>query len=209
MYKIIGADKKEYGPVTTDQIRQWIAEGRVNGQTMVMAEGSTDWAPLASFPEFASLLAPQPGATAGIPAPPGLLQAAPQPAASSQVTGPAIALMIVAALNFLLAGIGLVMNLAGTGMGKFGPIGNPEMERLFEMTSGIAGVISNIVSLGIAALIFVGAQKMKQVQNYGLALTATILAMVPCVSPCCLIGLPIGIWSLVVLLRPEVKSAFH
>jgi hypothetical protein len=208
MYKIIGADKKEYGPVTVDQIRQWIAEGRVNGQTVVQAEGSTDWRPLASFPEFTSLLTPQPTAAPGMPPPPGLLPAAPQPAASSQVQGPAIALMIVAGLNFLLTAVGLIMNLAGAGMGRFGPIGNPELEKLLEMTSGIAGVISNLVSLGIAALIFVGAQKMKNVQNYGLAMTATILAMVPCVSPCCLIGLPIGIWSLVVLLRPEVKSAF-
>ena len=30
MYKIIGADKKEYGPITADQLRQWLAEGRVN-----------------------------------------------------------------------------------------------------------------------------------------------------------------------------------
>ena len=208
MYKIIGADKKEYGPVTADQIRQWIAEGRVSGQTMVQAEGSADWKALASFPEFVSLLTAQPPPAPGA-VPPGLLQPAPAPAASSQVQGPAIALIIVAVLNFLMALISLIMNLAGAGMGKFGPIGNPEIERLLEMTSGIAGVISNLVTLAIAALILVGALKMKNVQNYGLAMTATILAMLPCISPCCVIGLPIGIWSLVVLLRPEVKSAFH
>ena len=205
MYKIIGADKKEYGPVTADQIRQWIAEGRVNGQTMVQAEGSAEWKALASFPEFVVLLTPP--AAPGVP-PPGLLQAAPQPAVSSQVQGPAIALIIVAALNFIMATISLIINLAGTGMGRFGPIGNPEIERLLEMTSGIAGIISSLVNIGIAVLIFVGAQKMKNLQNYGLAMTATILAMVPCFSPCCLIGLPLGIWALVVLLKPEVKSAF-
>jgi hypothetical protein len=32
---------------------------------------------------------------------------------------------------------------------------------------------------------------------------------VPCISPCCLVGLPIGIWALVVLNKPEVKSSFH
>jgi len=52
MYKIIGADQKQYGPITADQIRQWISEGRVNGQTMVCAEGSNDWKPLSQFPEF-------------------------------------------------------------------------------------------------------------------------------------------------------------
>jgi hypothetical protein len=40
-------------------------------------------------------------------------------------------------------------------------------------------------------------------------MAASIIAMIPCVSPCCLLGLPIGIWALVVLMKPEVKSAFH
>ena len=52
MYTIIGADGAEYGPVTGDQLRQWIAEGRANGQTRVRAEGSTDWKPLAQYVEF-------------------------------------------------------------------------------------------------------------------------------------------------------------
>ncbi len=57
MYKIIGGDKKPYGPVSADQLRQWIAEGRVNGQTMAQAEGSPDWKPVGSLPEFAEALA--------------------------------------------------------------------------------------------------------------------------------------------------------
>src|SRR5438046_3002438 len=53
MYKIIGADGQVYGPITAEQLRQWIAEGRANGQTMAQPEGSTEWKPLSSFPEFA------------------------------------------------------------------------------------------------------------------------------------------------------------
>lgn len=56
MYKIIGADGNEYGPVTGEQIRQWIAEGRASGQTKVQAEGGTDWQTLAGLPEFADAL---------------------------------------------------------------------------------------------------------------------------------------------------------
>jgi TM2 domain-containing membrane protein YozV len=52
MYKIIGADGREYGPVGVDQVRRWIAEGRANAQTRAQAEGSTDWRPLADIPEF-------------------------------------------------------------------------------------------------------------------------------------------------------------
>jgi TM2 domain-containing membrane protein YozV len=53
MYKIIGADGRQYGPIPADQIRRWIAEHRANAQTLVQSEGSTEWKPLISFPEFA------------------------------------------------------------------------------------------------------------------------------------------------------------
>ena len=49
---------------------------------------------------------------------------------------------------------------------------------------------------------------MQKLQNYQFALTASIVAMVPCISPCCVFGLPFGIWALVVLNKPEVKSQF-
>jgi hypothetical protein len=52
MYRIIGADGREYGPITAEQLRQWIAENRVNHQTRMRAEDSADWKTLADFPEF-------------------------------------------------------------------------------------------------------------------------------------------------------------
>ena len=57
MYKIIGADQKEYGPVPAEQVRKWIAEGRANAQTRARAEQSDDWKPLSDIPEFAGALA--------------------------------------------------------------------------------------------------------------------------------------------------------
>ena len=64
-----------------------------------------------------------------------------------------------------------------------------------------------MLSLPIASMIAVAAYKMQRLELYGLAITGSILAMLPC-HPGFLIGLPIGIWSLVVLMRPEVKAAF-
>ena len=54
MYKIIGADRAEYGPVSAEQIRQWLTEGRADSQTKVRGEGSEEWKPLAEVPEFAA-----------------------------------------------------------------------------------------------------------------------------------------------------------
>jgi hypothetical protein len=52
MYKIIGADSQEYGPVSAEQIRQWLAEGRVNSETKVQAEGEGEWKQVADIPEL-------------------------------------------------------------------------------------------------------------------------------------------------------------
>jgi len=79
MYKIIGADRREYGPVSADQVLKWIAEGRANGQTRARVEGGGDWKSLAEFTEFAAALAaqapPPPAAE-----PPLMIRAQPQPA---------------------------------------------------------------------------------------------------------------------------------
>lgn len=63
MYRIIGADGREYGPVSGEQVRQWIAEGRVNAQTRVWVEGAGPWRPLVECAEFAPLpnAGPAPG----------------------------------------------------------------------------------------------------------------------------------------------------
>ncbi len=54
MYRVIGINGQQYGPVSADQIRRWLTENRVNAQTLIQAEGSTDWKALGSFPEFAA-----------------------------------------------------------------------------------------------------------------------------------------------------------
>ena len=67
MYKIIGADGQQYGPVTAEQVREWIATHRANAQTQAQTEGATDWKPLSAFPEFADALAAKPPMLAGSP----------------------------------------------------------------------------------------------------------------------------------------------
>jgi hypothetical protein len=56
MYKIIGADGREYGPITAEQLREWIAEGRANAQTRALAEGAAQWKSLTECLEFAPAL---------------------------------------------------------------------------------------------------------------------------------------------------------
>ena len=197
MYKIIGADQKEYGPVTADQLRQWIAEGRVSLQTQVLPEGATEWKALGALPEFAAASPAPVPATLSIPAA--------APAGAELVSGPAIGLIVTASLGALAQLVALLKNLL-VGV----PIpANDQVPAWLMMLTGRVGVVLGIIGLLMSGVILLGALKMKKLESYGLAMTVSILAMIPCLSPCCVVGLPIGIWAVVVLSKPEVKAAFH
>jgi hypothetical protein len=53
MYKIIGNDGQTYGPVTAEQIRAWISQGRVENRTPVLPIGAAEWTLLGLLAEFA------------------------------------------------------------------------------------------------------------------------------------------------------------
>jgi prepilin-type processing-associated H-X9-DG protein len=106
MFKILGADQKQYGPVSADQIRQWIAQGRANGQTKAQSSESTDWKPLAEIPDFADALraAASPG---GQPSsPPGS-----PPPLPPKTSGLAITSLVLGCLGILTCGITSLVGL--------------------------------------------------------------------------------------------------
>jgi len=59
----------------------------------------------------------------------------------------------------------------------------------------------------LGALLLFTALKMRRLEGYDLVRAASILALLPW-SPAVALGLPVGIWVLVVLHRPGVKAAF-
>jgi len=58
-YTIIGGDGKQYGPITGDDLRKWISEGRLNAQSLAKADSDAEFRALATFPELADVFAPQ------------------------------------------------------------------------------------------------------------------------------------------------------
>jgi len=131
--------------------------------------------------------------------------------AQSAVTGPAIALMVLAGLSVGVALLAVLGNLLGTGLTAANMSRYGGDQRMMQMMSGAIGIIMAVVWVIVDVVIFMGAMKMKNLQSRGFAMAAAILAMIPCVGGhpcCCVLGLPIGIWALIVLMKPEVKAAF-
>jgi phage FluMu protein Com len=125
--------------------------------------------------------------------------------ALKRISAPATCLLVTAMLGLLLHVVGIF----GHAM-HFGHVMPPDFHKqlipaiFMTPIATVFGVIGLIMSI----LLLIGAIKMKALENYGLAMTASIIAMIPCTSPCCFLGLPFGIWALVVLSDPVVKASF-
>jgi TM2 domain-containing membrane protein YozV len=132
MYRIVGKDGQQYGPVAAEQLRAWIAENRANAQTLAQAEGMPDWKPLGSFPEFAADLKPPPAATAP---PPTILPPPPVPVPRASNKIPA------GICGILLGGLGIHKFILGyTGAGLI-------MLLVTLLTCGIAYPVTHIIGL--------------------------------------------------------------
>src|SRR5262245_35970619 len=158
MYKVIGADGKEYGPITAKQLGQWIAQGRANAATRVRLETATEWQTLDSIPEFAEALA-QPPALPNLPA------AAPTPANTS---GMAITSLILGFLGFcgLTAIVGLILGIIA--MVRI----NKSEGRLKGQGLAIAGVIISAVFLLLLPALLVPAARQAKAKVLSIACLA-------------------------------------
>lgn len=145
MYKIIGSDQKEYGPLTADQVHQWLAEGRVNAQTKVRAGENADWKSLADLPEFGDALKNL--------APPSPVNSPTTPAKTS---GLAIASLVLGIGGLLSCGVtalvGLVLGIMA--MGKIKKSGG----QLGGSGIALAGtIVSGVFVVMIPVLVILGA----------------------------------------------------
>jgi hypothetical protein len=211
MFKIIGADQKEYGPISVEQIRRWVSDGRLNAQSKAQREGSTDWQSLSAFDEFADIFqvaTPTPAATPfSVPA--AAIAPDADATALTAVKGPAIALTVVSSLGVLLYLASSLVHFISPGGQPYRMPANVPTEYL-SIAQSLRGPVGGLITLVAAALngfVLFGCLNMMRLQSFNLAIATCIVAMLPC-QCCCLLGLPFGIWGLIVLNKPEVKSQF-
>lgn len=126
----------------------------------------------------------------------------------AQVQGPAIGLIITAVVGAIWALFSLLSHVLGFGLAGLDTFGGDSEWAQYAM-GGAFGIVSSVIGLAMSGFVLWAALQMKELRNWVVSVVAAILAMIPCISPCCIIGLPIGIWALVVLLKPEVKAAFR
>jgi len=120
---------------------------------------------------------------------------------------PSILIMVMAGIGVLSALYGVI---AGGGLPPEvldNPQLTPEMKRMLVSIGG-AGRWGNLIGLVLDGVCIYGALQMRQLKSFGLSMASAIIIMLPCGGCCCLLGLPVGIWALTILNKPEVKASF-
>lgn len=137
MFTLIGADGKEYGPVTAANVIEWIRDGRANLQTKAKLAREDVWKTLGDFPEFG-------GRAAAVPSEPPVLAAEAEPVArledaSRWVRLPAAMIDgFLKALAYLPISVPLVRTVIAEALG-----GRPRtFAEVTELTNGI--VLDNL-----------------------------------------------------------------
>lgn len=126
----------------------------------------------------------------------------------AKVKPPAMTLLVITGISMVLVVLGIVLNVLGIGMmATQGGLGQQETSMM--MFQGTIGLVSGVIGLLVGGFVIYGCLQAMQLKSYGLVLAAFIVSMIPFISPCCIAGLPIGIWGVVVLNDPLVKSSFR
>ncbi len=190
-YHLIGGDGREYGPYSEDEMKGLMADGRLKASSGVKVDDG-EWKPYSVYPELGESM---PAASVRMP---GNASLDKQKALQSRVKKPAIFMIVLSAFSIMTLLIALAASIAGNIP--------PEMEKtLIEYGINIETLI--IVVL-FNTIILVGAINMRKGRYYGLAMVASVLCIL-CNSSLYGLGLVAGIWSIVVLNKPEVKAGFR
>jgi hypothetical protein len=130
-----------------------------------------------------------------------------------RVAGPGAALVVVGCLgieaNLVLACVHPLRHAEPPVERQAGM--NDETSKMYKLGQESAPLVELCViwipTLGLYSFVIAAGIKMRQLRRRKLVMAGTIIAMAPC-SPVMLLGVPVGIWSLIVLSNPEVKAGF-
>ncbi|MEO1527143.1 MAG: hypothetical protein AAFX06_17015 [Planctomycetota bacterium] len=123
--------------------------------------------------------------------------------ASNPLMAPAIILLVIASLWLLYS----ILNVGfATMIGP--PAPPPDAPPGFEVGQKF-GFYGMLILMPLTSIIVIaGCIQMLRLKMYPLAMTAAVVSVIPFCSSCLVLGIPFGIWAIVLLLREDVKTRF-
>ena len=126
------------------------------------------------------------------------------PAGPAQPTNPlfvpAIVLLVLSIIYLLIVVLSLPIQVV-----RFSNVDASTPRGVSQLTGGIGSLV---VWIAMSLAIIAGSICMLRLKGYSGAMTAAIVSVIPLCSPCFVLGIPFGIWAIVLLRRPDVRNRF-
>lgn len=119
----------------------------------------------------------------------------------------AICILIVAVLGLGINLFGAIWAVAGP-PAAIDPNDPPFLQKFQEGSKGPFAAVIQATLAVLSLITVIGAIQMMRRKSWGLALAASIISCVNFGNCCCVLGLPFGIWGIILLSNQEVKDAF-
>lgn len=132
------------------------------------------------------------------------------PTAKDQLNLPGILFIVFGALGVLFGVYGLISSGASNEQLDQllrDPNLPPALKSFFTTMAGPGAKVTNLLGMLLSGLVAFGGVQMRQLKGYGLVVASCVVAMIPC-GNCCCVTLPIAVWALTIITKPEVKAQF-
>lgn len=209
MYRVKGADGNVYGPVPAATIQEWISQNRLDRDSLVSPDGVEAWRKLGEYPEFQAASQSIVVRTSVWVVP----QGAGGQAALQELKTPGLLMVVYGGVSLVTILTSVVADLfrkEGDPLQQLPPETPEFFRRILEMQASIPPWVhwtQALVALVMAACITFGGVKLMQGRSRKWAMTGAILSIFPCLGGCCcLLGIPLGIWVLVLIQKPHIRE---
>lgn len=143
----------------------------------------------------------------------------PPPIGLAALKRPSTLIILTAVINFVAAGVGVAhvnsvpivdpATLTSTLVrGDNAADGQHRSGSTLLTTSRLDNAASWLLAAALSVIMFIGGLKMRHAMDYQWAVAACAVAMLPCTS-LFFFTIPIGIWGLVRVCRPDVRAVFR
>ena len=118
---------------------------------------------------------------------------------------------ICAIFLFIITGLSVVHHLFVGISTLIMVIANPAVMNQNPETTGqvVGGLAGGSIGIIMDILVITGAYNLMGLKKRSMALTGAIIACIPCCGPCFVLGIPFGIWALVLINSQEIKPHFE
>jgi hypothetical protein len=211
MYRVKGVDGNVYGPVPAATIRDWIQQNRLDRDSLVTPDGVEAWRKLGEFPEFQVDFRPKVDFS-GVP-PSGATSSAADSLNELRTPGILMVLYGVVSLLTILTSVIADLFRKGNPLDQLPPETPEFFRKILEMQASIppwAHWVQATLAVVVAGCLVQGGIQLMKGRSRAWAMTGAVLSIFPCFGGCCcLLGIPLGIWVLVLIQKPSIREVLR